>query len=68
MNVSKLGTAQLKAELMSGKWQIRVLFENSNALHFWKSSVSNIVGQNYTLSKDLDIDLLMSFIRFEVVS
>ena len=59
---------KLVTELISGKWQIRVLFENSSALHFWKSSVSNIVGQNYTLSKDLDIDLLMSFIRFEVAS
>jgi predicted acetyltransferase len=59
---------KLVTKLISGKWQIRVLFENSSALHFWKSSVSGIVGTNYTLSKDLDIDLLMFFIRFEVVS
>ena len=59
---------KLVTQLISNKWQIRVLIENSRALHFWKSSVSNIVGQNYTLSKELDIDLLMFFIRFEAAS
>lgn len=59
---------KLVTQLILGNWQIRVLIENSRALHFWKSSVSNIVGQNYTLSKGIDIDLLMFFIRFEVTS
>lgn len=59
---------KLVTRLISGNWQIRVLIENSRALHFWESSVANIVGQNYTLSKDIDIDLLMFFIRFEVAS
>lgn len=57
---------KLVTQLISGKWQIRVLIENTNGLYFWKSSVSNIIGENYTLSKDLDIDLSMFFIRFDV--
>lgn len=48
-----------------GQWQIRVLIENVAALNFWQSAVSNIVGDDYTLSKDLDVDLLMHFIRFK---
>ncbi|WP_242610814.1 GNAT family N-acetyltransferase [Photobacterium profundum] len=59
---------KLVTQLISGNWQIRVLIENSRALHFWESSVSNIVGQNYTQSKSIDIDLLMFFIQFEVAS
>ncbi|CED60531.1 Putative uncharacterized protein [Moritella viscosa] len=57
---------ELVTQSFPGKWQIRVLLENVDALHFWKSSVSNIVEQDYTLSKDIDTDLLMSFIRFEI--
>lgn len=49
-----------------GQWQIRVLLENSGALSFWKSAVSNIVGENYRLSKAKDVDLLMFFIHFEI--
>ncbi len=48
-----------------GQWQIRVLMENTGALNFWQSAVSGIVGDAYTLSKDIDVDLLMHFIRFE---
>lgn len=48
-----------------GKWQIRVLLENSGALCFWKSAVSKIVGKEYSVSKAYDVDLLMYFIRFE---
>lgn len=50
---------------LPGKWQIRVLIENTGALNFWQSAVSDIVGDAYTLSKDVDVDLLMHFIRFE---
>ncbi|WP_076585103.1 GNAT family N-acetyltransferase [Vibrio ostreicida] len=48
-----------------GKWQIRVLLENTGALCFWTSSVSNLVGDNYRLSQEHDVDLLMNFIRFD---
>lgn len=48
-----------------GKWQIRVLLENSGALSFWRSAVFNIVGEKYRLSKAHDADLLMFFIHFE---
>lgn len=51
-----------------GKWQIRVLLENSGALSFWKSAVSSIVGEDYRLSKANDVDLLMFFIHFETAS
>ncbi|MDA0119177.1 GNAT family N-acetyltransferase [Vibrio sp. T11.5] len=51
-----------------GKWQIRILQENSGALSFWKSAVSRIVGENYTLSKANDVDLVMLFIQFETPS
>ncbi|WP_413113350.1 GNAT family N-acetyltransferase [Thaumasiovibrio sp. DFM-14] len=49
-----------------GKWQIRILSENIVALNFWKSAVSNVVGSEYSLSEDLDVDLMMNFIRFQV--
>lgn len=54
--------------IFPGKWQIRVLLENSGALRFWKSAVSNIVGERYSLIKANDVDLLMFFIHFESVS
>ncbi len=57
---------KLVTQLILGKWQIRVLIENTNALPFWKSSVFNVVGHNYTLSKEFDVDLSMFFIHFEV--
>lgn len=47
-----------------GKWQIRVLVENNKGLQFWLSAISNIVEQEYALSQELDIDLMMNFIRF----
>lgn len=48
-----------------GKWQIRVLLENSGALSFWQSAVSDIVGERYQLFQANDVDLLMHFIYFE---
>mgnify|MGYP000170673869 CR=1 FL=1 len=54
--------------IFPGKWQIRVLLENFGALSFWKSAVSNIVGEKYRLSKANDVDLLMFFIHFETAS
>ena len=48
-----------------GKWQIRVLKENTAALKFWLSAVMNVVDNNYELSLDIDVDLEMHFIRFE---
>lgn len=49
----------------SGKWLIRVLKENSGALRFWLKVVRGQVGNNYTLSFELDEDLEMHFIRYE---
>ncbi len=57
---------ELVVRLFPGKWQIRVLIENGGALNFWKSAVSNIVGDNYEQSKSIDFDLLMHFLSFEV--
>ncbi|MCG7499220.1 GNAT family N-acetyltransferase [Vibrio sp. Of7-15] len=48
----------------SGEWQVRVLVENSDGLQFWLSAITNIVEQEYVLSQELDIDLMMHFIRF----
>ncbi|MFT6925222.1 MAG: putative acetyltransferase [Psychromonas sp.] len=36
---------KLATQLISDKWQIRVLLENSRALSFWQSSVANVVGK-----------------------
>ncbi|EJG1735715.1 GNAT family N-acetyltransferase [Vibrio parahaemolyticus] len=65
--VGKLVLAQV-VKAFPGKWQIRILLENSGALSFWKSAVSNIVGEDYTLSKASDVDLVMFFIHFEAAS
>lgn len=55
----------LVVSLFPGKWQIRVLIENNGALSFWKSAVSNLVGDNYEQAKNMDVDLLMYFLSFE---
>ncbi len=47
-----------------GKWQIRVLKENSAGLKFWIAAVTNLVGNNYQHELDIDVDLEMHFIRF----
>ncbi|ANW26825.1 acetyltransferase [Vibrio coralliilyticus] len=54
------------SEKHKGNWQIRVLRQNKVALSFWKSAVERVVGEEYTCSLDLDIDLEMHFLRFEV--
>ena len=65
--VGKCVLAQV-VRAFSGKWQIRILLENSGALSFWKSAVSNIVDEDYELSKADDVDLVMYFIHFETTS
>ncbi len=62
--VGKKALAQV-VKAFPGKWQIRILLENSGALCFWKSAVSNIVGENYRVSKASDVDLVMFFIHFK---
>ncbi|WP_019276149.1 GNAT family N-acetyltransferase [Vibrio coralliilyticus] len=66
-DVGKCVLAQV-VRAFSGKWQIRILLENSGALSFWKSAVSNIVDEDYELSKADDVDLVMYFIHFETTS
>lgn len=61
--VGKKALELLTAQFI-GKWQIRVLVENNKGLQFWLSAISNIVEQEYALSQELDIDLMMNFIRF----
>ncbi|MGF1908301.1 GNAT family N-acetyltransferase [Vibrio kasasachensis] len=48
-----------------GCWQVRVLKENSGALAFWQSAVSDIVGDDFKIELDNDVDLEMHFIRFD---
>ncbi|QMV15549.1 GNAT family N-acetyltransferase [Vibrio spartinae] len=62
--IGKQALAQI-VKAFPGKWQIRVLLENSGALSFWQSAVSDIVGGRYQLSQANDVDLLMHFIHFE---
>ncbi len=62
--VGRHALAQIVAAF-PGQWQIRVLLENSGALHFWKSAVTSLVGLAYTLSKQNDVDLIMHFIHFD---
>lgn len=52
-------------KLYPGSWQIRVLLENTGALQFWKSAVTNIVGNQFSLTKEKDDDLVMLFLKFE---
>lgn len=62
--VGKRALAELCSRYL-GKWQIRVLKENTAALKFWLSAVMNVVDNNYEHSLDTDVDLEMHFIRFE---
>ncbi|MGF1770618.1 GNAT family N-acetyltransferase [Enterovibrio makurazakiensis] len=57
---------KLAAARFEGRWQIRVLLGNEVALRFWKSAISSLVGENYIESQQVDIDLLMHFLTFEV--
>ncbi len=57
---------KLVVEQFPGKWQIRVLMDNDGALTFWKSVVSDLVGENYKQCKGIDIDLLMHFLTFDI--
>lgn len=59
-------TLKLVTEQLSGQWQIRVLIGNEAALKFWQSAISGLVGENYTQSEQVDIDLLMHFLTFKV--
>ncbi len=59
-------TLKLVAEQFPGQWQIRVLIGNESALKFWQSAISGLVGDNYTQSEQVHIDLLMHFLTFEV--
>lgn len=52
-------------KLYPGQWQIRVLLENTGALKFWLPTVSDVVGEQYQLEEDIDVDLKMNFIRFK---
>ncbi|CAG8998453.1 MAG: hypothetical protein CENE_00399 [Candidatus Celerinatantimonas neptuna] len=52
-------------KLHPGSWQIRVLLENTGALQFWKSAVTNIMGSQFTLTKENDDNLIMYFLKFE---
>ncbi|EPA0985909.1 GNAT family N-acetyltransferase [Vibrio parahaemolyticus] len=61
-------TLKLVTEQFIGQWQIRVLLGNTAALKFWKSAISNIVGEKYIESEQVDIDLVMHFLTFEVAS
>ncbi len=49
-----------------GKWLIRVLKQNTGALRFWLKVVRGQVGDNYISGFELDDDLEMHFIRYEL--
>ena len=51
-----------------GKWQVRVLKENTIALSFWLSAVRKAVGANFQHMLDIDVDLEMHFIHFSNAS
>ncbi|MCG7585380.1 GNAT family N-acetyltransferase [Photobacterium sp. OFAV2-7] len=63
-----VGKLALKSvlERFPGRWQIRVLVENTAALGFWTAAVLDVVGSEYTLSLQNDVDLMMNFIQFDV--
>lgn len=52
--------------LYQGQWQVRVLKENVKALEFWCAAVEKIVGSDYSLSEEVDIDFAMQFLKFSV--
>ncbi|WP_062260286.1 GNAT family N-acetyltransferase [Endozoicomonas arenosclerae] len=48
-------------ELYPGKWQVRVLQENTGGLAFWGSVVADVSGGDFVRSVALDGDLAMWF-------
>ena len=61
--IGKKALAQV-VKLHPGEWQIRVLKENTLALRFWMAAVHAVVGDEFALTSEIDIDLEMDFIRF----
>ncbi|MFD2178879.1 GNAT family N-acetyltransferase [Veronia pacifica] len=54
--------------LFPGQWQVRVLRENINALRFWSKAVAEATSGIFSLSEQLDDDLLMHFFSFSTMS
>jgi len=50
-----------------GRWQLRVLKENQNALYFWLSAIRAVTKYEPKVTTAVDEDLEMDFIYFEVV-
>ncbi len=63
--VGKLAVQELLAR-HRGNWQIRIMKENTAGLKFWASAISSVVGSSYQVAEELDIDLEMVFLRFDV--
>ena len=57
---------RLSTSLFPGKWLTRVLDENKSALIFWVKVIDEITNGSYSLATEIDVDLPMNFIRYEV--
>lgn len=58
--------ARLTHTRLPGRWLTRVLPKNQRALSFWKNVIAAQTGGNYQLSRELDRDQEMNFIRYTV--
>ncbi len=57
---------RLSTSLFPGQWMTRVLHENDRALKFWLKVISEATDGNYELAAEIDVDLSMNFIRYEI--
>lgn len=48
-----------------GRWQIRVMVENTGALTFWENAIRSIPHQGYTAREQDEEGLAMHFLTFE---
>ena len=57
---------ELSVSKFPGKWITRVLKENEHALKFWVTIIGEFTNDRYVKKIEIDGDLPMHFIRFEV--
>ena len=57
---------KLSVSKTPGQWLTRVLLDNSGALKFWKRVIGEITDETYAVTQEMDGDVQMHFIRYEI--
>lgn len=57
---------KLAVSAFPGKWQTRVLVHNTGALVFWKNVIGELVGKEFTSTREPYGQHQMHFIRYEI--